>query len=402
MVLGRGHVGSRRDAFIIRQPSAVFASTPALDELRCDADGDLLRSISPDLQPNRRVYLGQPSFVGTALDQFLPHPRDLALATDHANVTRLRPDGVLDHRFVMLMATRYRHDVRLIIDLEALEDCVEVLHTGLVRHRKAFLVGKGWPVIDDHDLEAEHLGNLGDLQRYMSTAEQIQRRDGNDGLDEDIECVARFEAPALRLLIADLKLQDRQVVLSHDLFALLPHAVLDESPLTDAPQHGAIGTQDQLRFLLHGCGNAARNHRGDGPLLSFSADTGDLLENRGHTIGDHGLDEDFDLPAAVEATLAGMLFGEDKGGNFGDIPLHHTLGFGPDVSFQTAAAHGADHGAILADEHLGLATHGQGTLAGDDRTQGTSLPFLFQPQNFSKYIVHRDDLRSVNLASSRV
>src|SRR5262245_849468 len=213
----------------------------------------------------------------------------------------------------------------------------------------------------------------------MSAAEQIQRGDGNDGLDEDIERITRFEAPALRLLIADLKLQDCKVVLPHDLFGLLPHAVLDESTLTDSPQHGAIATQDQFGFLLHRCGNAARNYRGDGPLLAFGADTSDLLEDGGHTIGDHRLDEDFDLPAAVEATLAGVLFGEDEGGNFGDIPLHHALGFGPYVSFQTATAHSADHGAILADEHLGFATHRQGTLAGDDRTQSTTLSFLFQP-----------------------
>ena len=73
-----------------------------------------------------------------------------------------------------------------------------------------------------------------------SAAEQIQRGDGDDGFDEDIERVAWFKAPTLRLLIADVKLQDRQIVLSHDSAAFC-RTQSSMNPPRRCPQDRAVG-----------------------------------------------------------------------------------------------------------------------------------------------------------------
>src|SRR5688572_14422706 len=113
----------------------------------------------------------------------------------------------------------------------------------------------------------------------MTAAEQVQRGDCHDWLDEDVERLAGFDAPALRFFIAYLELQNREVILPHHLFGFLADTVLDESPFTDGTDDRAISAQDQLRFLLHRLGNSTRNHRGDGAFFALGADARDLFED---------------------------------------------------------------------------------------------------------------------------
>ena len=116
-------------------------------------------------------------------------------------------------------------------------------------------------------------------------------------------------------------------------------------------------------------------------------------EDEGLGLGDDSFDEDFELAAADEAVVVGGVLAEGE--------LHLTGAFGgddfaggvPDFGFDAAAADGAGHGAVFADEEFGAFVAGDGAVDLNDGGKGAFLAEAAEANDLVKE-VHSHNLIS--------
>ena len=95
--------------------------SPRVNQLSNDADGNLIRIIGADGQPDRCVNAIELLVRYPLCRQFLPHQGNLPATPDHPDICSFRPDRLPDNRLVVLMPACDRTEIRQIIDLEFFE-----------------------------------------------------------------------------------------------------------------------------------------------------------------------------------------------------------------------------------------------------------------------------------------
>src|SRR5229473_1116204 len=140
--------------FLVRRSLRVPAHR---DEFRRDADGNLFRRESANLQPHRRVDARELFRLVAVVLQRLVHGQHLAFAADHSHVSRFRSNRPGQHAHVFFVSARHDYQVTRRIGTNLFE---RILVTGvnLLRHREALIVRKGFPVIHDANPKARRAG----------------------------------------------------------------------------------------------------------------------------------------------------------------------------------------------------------------------------------------------------
>ena len=105
-------------------------------------------------------------------------------------------------------------------------------------------------------------------------------------------------------------------------------------------------------------------------------------EDEGVRHGQHGLDEDVELAAADQAVVVGRVLAQVEGEVLGLFRFDHLPRGVPDFGLDAAAADGARHGAVLADQQLGALVAGDGAAHLDDGGQRALLPQVAETHQF--------------------
>src|SRR5215471_5739184 len=106
--LGRGRARLCERNALVGQVGGLAAHG---DQLRGNADGNLLRSERADLQPYRGVDTLEFLCGDTFLLERLVNREHLALAADHADIARLRAHGPGEHAHIVAMPARHDHQI---------------------------------------------------------------------------------------------------------------------------------------------------------------------------------------------------------------------------------------------------------------------------------------------------
>jgi hypothetical protein len=88
-----------------------------------------------------------------------------------------------------------------------------------------------------------------------------------------------------------------------------------------------------------------------------------------------GFGENFHHAAAIQTALAGIFFRQHELLNIAFALFHHLARFGPDIGFETTAAHRADDFAVGRHQHLAFFAHGQRAFRRDNRRHGGGTAF---------------------------
>ncbi len=105
-------------------------------------------------------------------------------------------------------------------------------------------------------------------------------------------------------------------------------------------------------------------------------------EDEGVRHGQHGLHEDIELAAADQAVIVGGVLSQVEGEVLGLFRFDYLPGGIPDFGFHAAAADGAGHGPVLADQKFGALVAGDGPAHFHDGGKRALLPQIAETHQF--------------------
>ena len=150
------------------------------DQLRQDADGDLLRCDRADVQADRRMHALQALAGDAVLLQRVVDAGDLRAAADQAEIPEVPRREGAQRLEIVGVAARDDDDVGVRRQLGSRDPGRDVFGDDLARIRKALAVGELLAIVDDVDLKADRVRQGGELRcrrgrRRSRTARETAR-----------------------------------------------------------------------------------------------------------------------------------------------------------------------------------------------------------------------------------
>ena len=138
----------------------------------------------------------------------------------------------------------------------------------------------------------------------------------------------------------------------------------------------ALAVGESLAIVHHHRGEPGEHsHLGD----AFRNVAGAEDEDAG--LRNHGLDKHAELSSADEAVVVRCILAETEVHLARSLGFHHFARGVPNFGFHASAAHGADHGAILAHQQFSAFVTRNGAVHLDDGGEGALLAQATQPDH---------------------
>src|SRR5216683_6283353 len=151
-----------------------LAQVPTGDQLGHNADGDFIDGLRADGESQGRMDLAQTFGRNTFGHKVFVDQLDLALTADHADVTRGRPDQMIEGLFIMCMAASHNDTKgarRDVLGKKLLKLATDVADQNSLGTGETLATGIGLAVVQDPDVEVNVSRQPSDRLSHVATAD---------------------------------------------------------------------------------------------------------------------------------------------------------------------------------------------------------------------------------------
>src|SRR5258706_4028239 len=287
----------------------IFGPAADGDQFRRNADGNFFGRERANVQSHRRMHVRE-LFRGDAFFfQRAVNRQNLALAANHSNITRRRSDGPAKHVHIILVAARNDYHVRCGAGLDLRKRFLEAGVT-LLSHREALSVGERFAVIDNANRKTGSVRGVGQRNRYVAAAKNVQHRLRKDGFDENFERAAANQSVVVVGFIVQAERHFARSFGLHDFFRSSPDLGLNASA-TDGSGDRAIFANEHPRAFVARNRAVGMDDSRQRSALSFTAELDHFFkeihreapENRAWALPRAHINQDYGARTPVSTVL---------------------------------------------------------------------------------------------------